>query len=76
VFGSVAQLLYSLNEDQYAYEHKCDLIQYKMDFLRVPEALQNRVLAYYENMWQYHKSLGDGGCSTEVMKRTHALANT
>ena len=53
VFGSVAQLLYSLNEDQYAYEHKCDLIQYKMDFLRVHEALQNRVLAYYENMWQY-----------------------
>ena len=52
VFGSVAQLLYSLNEDQHAYQHKCDLIQYKMDFLRVPEKLQNRVLLYYENMWQ------------------------
>ena len=27
IFGSVAGLLHSLNEDQSAFEHKCDLVQ-------------------------------------------------
>ena len=30
IFGSVANLLHSLNEDESAFEHKCDLIQYKV----------------------------------------------
>lgn len=59
VFGSVASLLKSINEDRDAYERKNDLVQYKMDFLGVPDKLQNRVLNYYENMWLYHKSLGE-----------------
>ena len=59
VFGSVANLLRSFDEDRQSFERKSEAVRHKMEFLRMPGRLQDRVLAYYEKQWQFHKSLGD-----------------
>ena len=35
-----------------------DHIQFRLDWLRVAEPLQKRILNFYENLWNNHKSLG------------------
>lgn len=58
VFGSMANLIREFDEDRRSFEQKLDLVRHKMEFLHVPVVLQDRVVCYYENLWQHHKSLG------------------
>ena len=73
VFGSVASLVRSFDEDRLAYERKMHLILYNMDFLGVPEGLADRVLQYYENMWQYHRSLGETTATSFITELSRPL---
>jgi CRP-like cAMP-binding protein len=73
VFGSVANLLRSFDEDRHAFEHKLEMVRHKMEFLLVPERLQDRVLAYYEKQWQFHKSLGEKSATAFINELSRPL---
>ena len=44
-----------------------------MDFLSVPPRLQDRVLTYYQNMWRFHKSLGESTATTFISELSRPL---
>lgn len=73
VFGSVANLVRSFDADTRTFEHKLDHVRYKMAFLRVPDNLQDRVVAYYENLWLHHKSLGETSATAFVSELSRPL---
>ena len=57
VFGAVANLLRSLDEEQRLFESKVAEVMHRMNYLSLPVTLQTRVLVYYESLWNFHRSL-------------------
>ena len=50
-----------------------DLVHHNMEFLNVPAPIQERVLKYYENMWRFHKSLGESTATTFIGELSRPL---
>ena len=73
VLGSVANLLRSFDEDRHNYERKLEVVRHKMEFLRVPERLQDRVLEYYDKQWQFHKSVGETAATEFIEELSRPL---
>jgi len=57
VFGSVAVLLASVDEDAVRFQKKMLTINLRMAYLEVPLNLQERVRTYYQKMWDTERSL-------------------
>jgi hypothetical protein len=57
VFGSVAVLLASVNEDAVRFQKKMLTINLRMAYLDIPEELQERVRLFYQKMWDTERSL-------------------
>lgn len=57
VFGSVAVLLASLDEDNLMFAKKMSKINMRMSYLNIPAETQDRVRTYYQKMWDTERSL-------------------
>ncbi|RLN59245.1 hypothetical protein BBJ29_003740 [Phytophthora kernoviae] len=57
VFGSVAALIASFDENEAAYSKKIISTSERCRFLGIPEKLAKRVRGYYENLWRETKSI-------------------
>jgi hypothetical protein len=57
VFGAVAALISSLDEDEAAYSKKIISTSERCRFLGIPDSLAKRIRGYYENMWRETKSV-------------------
>ncbi|KAG7382568.1 hypothetical protein PHYBOEH_010452 [Phytophthora boehmeriae] len=57
VFGSVAVLISSFDEDEAAYNKKIIATSERCHFLGIPDSLAKRIRGYYENLWRETKSI-------------------
>jgi len=57
VFGSVAVLLASIDEDAVTFQKKMLKINHRMAYLDMPVFMQERVRSYYQKMWDTERSL-------------------
>ncbi|KAL3674130.1 hypothetical protein V7S43_000076 [Phytophthora oleae] len=57
VFGSVAVLISSFDEDEAAYNKKIISTSERCRFLGIPDGLTKRIRGYYENLWRETKSV-------------------
>ncbi|GMF19775.1 unnamed protein product [Phytophthora lilii] len=57
VFGAVAALISSLDENEAAYSKKIIATSERCRFLGIPDALAKRIRGYYENLWRETKSV-------------------
>lgn len=57
VFGSVAVLISSFDEDQTAYNKKIISTSERCRFLGISDKLTKRIRGYYENLWRETKSV-------------------
>ncbi|KAJ8571950.1 hypothetical protein ON010_g4879 [Phytophthora cinnamomi] len=57
VFGAVAALIASIDENEAAYSKKIITISERCRFLGIPEELTKRIRGYYENLWRETKSV-------------------
>ncbi|RLN38350.1 hypothetical protein BBJ28_00012287 [Nothophytophthora sp. Chile5] len=57
VFGSVAVLISSFDEDEAAYNKKLITTSERCRFLGIPNDLADRIRGYYENLWRETKSV-------------------
>ncbi|OWZ16319.1 Voltage-gated Ion Channel [Phytophthora megakarya] len=57
VFGSVAVLISSFDEDEAAYNKKIISTSERCRFLGIPDDLAKRIRGYYENLWRETKSI-------------------
>ncbi|POM57422.1 Voltage-gated Ion Channel (VIC) Superfamily [Phytophthora palmivora] len=57
VFGSVAVLISSFDEDEAAYNKKIISTSERCRFLGIPDDLKKRIRGYYENLWRETKSV-------------------
>ncbi|RLN59236.1 hypothetical protein BBJ29_003741 [Phytophthora kernoviae] len=57
VFGSVAVLISSFDEDEAAYNKKIITTSERCHFLGIPDSLAKRIRGYYENLWRETKSI-------------------
>jgi len=57
IFGSIAVLLASLDEDYVTYQRKMIKINHRMAYLMLPQDLQERVRTYYQNMWNTDRAM-------------------
>ncbi|POM58180.1 Voltage-gated Ion Channel (VIC) Superfamily [Phytophthora palmivora] len=57
VFGAVAALISSLDENEAAYSKKIITTSERCRFLGIPDDLAKRIRGYYENLWRETKSV-------------------
>lgn len=57
VFGSVAVLISSFDEEEAAYNAKIITVLERCKFLGIPHGLSRRIRGYYENLWRETKSI-------------------
>ncbi|KAG3082112.1 hypothetical protein PC121_g6226 [Phytophthora cactorum] len=57
VFGAVAALISSLDENEAAFSKKIITTSERCRFLGIPEDLAKRIRGYYENLWRETKSV-------------------
>ncbi|KAG1693455.1 hypothetical protein DVH05_023539 [Phytophthora capsici] len=57
VFGAVAALISSLDENEQAFSKKIITTSERCRFLGIPEELSRRIRGYYENLWRETKSV-------------------
>ena len=57
IFGSIAVLLASLDEDYVTYQRKMIKINHRMAYLMLPKDLQERVRTFYQNMWNTDRAM-------------------
>jgi len=57
VFGSVAVILASADEDAVTFQKKMLKINHRMAYLNMPLEMQERVRGYYQKMWDTERSL-------------------
>ncbi|ETP31230.1 hypothetical protein F442_19884 [Phytophthora nicotianae P10297] len=57
VFGAVAALIASIDEDEAAYSKKIISTSERCRFLGISEELSDRIRGYYENLWRETKSV-------------------
>ncbi|KAL3674131.1 hypothetical protein V7S43_000077 [Phytophthora oleae] len=57
VFGAVAALIASFDENEAAYSKKIITTLERCRFLGIPEELSRRIRGYYENLWRETKSV-------------------
>ncbi|KAL4155310.1 hypothetical protein PRNP1_007420 [Phytophthora ramorum] len=57
VFGSVAVLISSFDEDETAYNKKIIATSERCRFLGIPDDLAKRIRGYYENLWRETKTV-------------------
>ncbi|KAG7382569.1 Potassium voltage-gated channel sub H member 8 [Phytophthora boehmeriae] len=57
VFGAVAALISSFDENEAAYSKKIITTMERCRFLGIPEQLTKRIQGYYENLWRETKSI-------------------
>ncbi|KAF4044201.1 Cyclic nucleotide-binding domain [Phytophthora infestans] len=57
VFGAVAALIASIDENEAAYSKKIISTSERCRFLGISEELSNRIRGYYENLWRETKSV-------------------
>ncbi|POM58178.1 Hypothetical protein PHPALM_37213, partial [Phytophthora palmivora] len=57
VFGAVAALIASIDENEAAYSKKIITTSERCRFLGIPDELANRIRGYYENLWRETKSV-------------------
>ena len=61
IVGNVSFVVSNQNSTSYQYQSKIDMITDEMRALHLPGELQHRVLAYYEYMWNRHRTF-DPAC--------------
>ncbi|EEY68726.1 Voltage-gated Ion Channel (VIC) Superfamily [Phytophthora infestans T30-4] len=57
VFGAVAALISSIDENEAAYSKKIVATSERCRFLGIPDDLARRIRGYYENLWRETKSV-------------------
>ncbi|KAG1693458.1 hypothetical protein DVH05_023542 [Phytophthora capsici] len=57
VFGAVAALIASIDENEAAYSKKIITTSERCRFLGIPDELSRRIRGYYENLWRETKSV-------------------
>ncbi|KAE9125036.1 hypothetical protein PF010_g5778 [Phytophthora fragariae] len=57
VFGAVAALIASIDENEAAYSKKIITVLERCRFLGIPDGLTKRIRGYYENLWRETKSV-------------------
>jgi hypothetical protein len=57
VFGAVAVLLSSFDEEEAQYNQKLITVYERCRFLGIPDDLMRRIRGYYENLWRETKSI-------------------
>ena len=57
IFGEVAMFIANFNELPFAYSRKMAELQETMSNKRLPRVLQSRVYAFYDFLWNEHKTL-------------------
>lgn len=57
VFGSVAVLISSFDEEEASYNQKLITVYERCKFLGIPDDLVRRIRGYYENLWRETKSV-------------------
>ena len=56
-FGSAVFVVQSWNRAGYKFRKRMDSISYEMDYLHLPEEMQNRVRSYYDYLWYNQRGL-------------------
>ena len=56
IFGSVAGVLQSSNMEYAEHTRVTTFVAERLKVLDVPDALADRVLLYYDNLWHYHRA--------------------
>lgn len=57
VFGAVAVLISSFDEEEASYNQKLITVYERCKFLGIPDDLMRRIRGYYENLWRETKSI-------------------
>jgi len=56
VFGSIAKSMAQMDEERHTFDKKLSKITHRMRYLQVPRAVQEKVVKFYENMWNFTKT--------------------
>tara|TARA_A100001015_G_scaffold110070_1_gene122148 strand:+ start:2089 stop:4314 length:2226 start_codon:yes stop_codon:yes gene_type:complete len=61
IVGNVSFVVSNQNSTGYLYQSKIDIVTDEMRALRLPQDLVNRTLAYYEYLWNRHRTFDPAG---------------